>query len=123
MGADLAFEKGAKNKEIYLPWKGFNENESPLYNTSKEAFNIAEKLHPNWPACRQGAKKLHARNIHQVLGKDLKTPSAFLVCWTPKAELVGGTRTALVLAQENDIPIFNLALPETVLTLTNWILK
>ena len=122
-GADLAFEKGAANKEIFLPWKGFNGNESPLYNTKKEAFDIAEKAHPNWPACRQAVKKLHARNVHQVLGQDLKAPSQFVVCWTPNAELVGGTRTALVLAQENDIPIFNLALPETFLTLTNWTIE
>jgi len=28
-GADEAFENGAGEKEIYLPWRGFRDNPSP----------------------------------------------------------------------------------------------
>jgi hypothetical protein len=114
-GADNAFEVGHyyhTNKEIYLPYNGFNgrtEDECNIITISAECFDIAASIHPNWKACSDFAKKAHARNVHQVLGRDLSTPSEFLLCWTQDAKLVGGTRTAIVLATQNNIPVFNLA--------------
>ena len=107
-GADLAFEKGALNKEIWVPWKGFNSNESNL-TPSKEAFDIAKTVHPVWFKLSQAAQKLHARNCHQVLGNDLKTPSLFLLCWTPDGKITGGSATAINLAIRYNIPVFNYA--------------
>lgn len=110
-GADTAFEKGAGNKkEIYLPWKGFNNNSSFLYTIPKDAFEIASKVHPAWNKCSSTAKKLHARNVLQVWGKDLHTFSKFVVCWTKGGKPVGGTATAIKLAEKVGIPVFNLAI-------------
>ena len=109
-GADSAFEKGVHNffnKEIYLPWQGFNGNNSTLYHSSLEAFNIARSIHPAWHKCSDGAKKLHARNVHQVLGRNLNSKSDFVVCWTENGVLAGGTATAIRLAIEYHIPVFN----------------
>jgi len=112
-GADLAFEEGAKEKkEIYIPWKGFNKSTSSLCEIPEEAFLKAEKVHPAWHNCSIGAKRLHARNIMQILGKDLCTPAKFVVCWTKDGKKVGGTATAINLAEENRIRIFNLANPQ-----------
>jgi len=112
-GADLAFEKGAKDKkEIYLPWKGFNNSNSDLYEIPDEAFKIAEKIHPAWERCKDEWKKFHARNVLQVLGKDLNTPSDFVVCWTKGGIIVGGTGIAMRIAKLYDIPLFNLAVNE-----------
>lgn len=112
-GADAMFEKHARAHggrcEIWLPWPGFEGHESTLL-PSPEAFDIAATVHPAWSRLRGGARKLHARNVHQVLGADLCTPSSFVVCWTPGGETVGGTATALRLAERNSIPIMNLAL-------------
>ena len=119
-GADSAFEHGAKwqdvgcsvpeeLKEIYLPWKGFGGSNSTLYTFTPEAVSIAKRIHPAWDKLKLGAKKLHTRNVYQVLGSDCKTPSDFLICWTPQGKDVGGTRTAIVLAREHNIPIWNLA--------------
>jgi hypothetical protein len=111
-GADLAFERGCDmaegQKEIYLPWKGFNNSTSQLYTIPDEAFDIASRIHPAWEKCSQGAKKLHARNILQVLGQDLKTPTGLVICWTKDGKDIGGTRTAIVLAREYNIKIWNL---------------
>lgn len=110
-GADLAFEKGVwqpKHKEIYLPWKGFNDSKSPFYNTPPEAYEIAEKFHPRWSQLKIGAKKLHSRNVLQILGQDLKTPSKFVICWTSDGEASGGTGQAMRIAADRNIPIFNL---------------
>lgn len=107
-GADLAFESGAKTaKEIYLPWAGFNQSSSTLHNTHPDAFKIARRLVQGFDDRSQGAQKLHARNIHQVLGRDLKTPASFVLCWTENGETKGGTATAIKLAQENRIPVLN----------------
>lgn len=108
-GADSAFENGCDSvkgkKEIYLPWKGFNDNKSPLYEVSDDALSLAEKFHPRWSACSYGAKKLHARNCYQVLGEDLKTPTSFIICWSKGT---GGTEQALRIAKEYKIPIINM---------------
>ena len=111
-GADSAFEQGATKKEIYLPWNNYNgrkvDNISFFSELSREHFNLAESMHPAWDKCSQGAKKLHARNTQQILGKDLDSPSDFVVCWTKGGEKVGGTSTAIRLAESNNIPVFNI---------------
>ncbi len=114
-GADSAFEKGFRlakaqdRMEIYLPWPRFNDNPSPLYGVCDEAIRIAAGIHPAWPRCGRGVRLLHGRNAYQILGKTLDKPSDIVICWTKNAQMIGGTRTALILAKQYDIPIFNLA--------------
>src|SRR5690606_25414882 len=77
-GLDRAFEEGCDlgggSKEIFLPWKGFNGNTSELYTPSEEAYEIAAKYHPRWGSLKEIVRKLMARNSHQILGPDLKSP-------------------------------------------------
>lgn len=113
-GADTAFERGCDlaggEKQIFLPWNGFEGKKSSdkgIYSEiSPLALEIASKIHPTWNRLSQGAQKLHARNCHQILGPDLETPVHFVVCWTPGT---GGTEQALRLARQRAIPIINLA--------------
>lgn len=110
-GADSMFEsyiRDPKLKEIYLPWKGFNLNQSPLYLPTQEAFDIAAKFHPAWNRLTIPVRKLMARNTHQILGQDCNTPSLFVICWTPKGEYKGGTSQAMRVADHSNIPIINL---------------
>jgi hypothetical protein len=117
-GADSAFEKGCDlvcgPKEIYLPARKFNNSKSILYHVGEDALELASTIHPAWDKCSGFAKLLHARNCYQVLGKDLKTPSLFVVCWTENGKAVGGTATAINLAIKNNIPVFNLALMDNI---------
>ena len=108
VGADTAFESGVnENKEIYL-----------AIHATPEAMEIAKKYHPAWFACSYYVRKLLGRNTFQVLGADLKTPSQFLVCWTPdgctshatRTRETGGTGTAISIADDLGIPIYNLEL-------------
>lgn len=119
LGADTA---------CYLPITESSEAEiflatrrecSPVYDRHKiffddmpreiqsQCMDLAKFYHPNWKACGPIARKLHARNILIVLGRNLRTPVEVVICFTEGAELVGGTRTALVLAKDNNIPIIN----------------
>jgi hypothetical protein len=109
-GADTAFEKGAllvtdSKKEIYLPCKGFENNDSPYYNIIPEAYKLAEKYHPFWNNLTSGAKKLHARNSYQILGLNLDTPCDFVICYHLGK---GGTIQACNIAESYNIPIINM---------------
>jgi len=110
-GADSAFEAGAEAKDIYVPWIGFNGHRSQLLPTP-EAFEMAKEFHPAWHKCKRGAKALHARNCHQVLGHDLKTPSSKVICWTKDAAGGGGTGQALRIAKAWHIIVHDLCDPE-----------
>lgn len=115
-GADAWAEKGCDSvngkKEIYLPWRFFNGNLSSFYDVSEKALQLAETIHPSWQYLKHGARLLHGRNCYQVLGLNLDKPSKVLICWTKNGEKIGGTRTAMVLAENNNIPVFNLAIEQ-----------
>ena len=56
---------------------------------------------------KQGGQKCIARDMPQVLGKDLNYPSDFIICYTKYGKLEGGTKHALNVALDNNIKIFN----------------
>lgn len=143
-GADTAFEHGLilalrgldfshpefltslkASSEIYLPFRGFNGNQSHLFNVSGDALALAATVHPAWVHLKEVVRKLHARNCYQVLGRDLRTPSEFLVCWTKdgcdsektRNSKTGGTGTAIALAERSGVPVFNLATPKSCVSL------
>jgi len=110
-GSDQAFEKGCDEvkgfKEIWLPWKGFENSDSKFIVKDPKAFELAQKYHPNWTALKQGGQKLQARNCHQVLGETLDNKADFIICWTKGGSGQGGTGQALRLAKDFGIPIFD----------------
>lgn len=120
-GADEAFEDGCDSakgdKEIYLPWKGFNNSVSELFYLSPEARELAGEIYgPRWKYSTEVTKKFMTRNMYQISGTELDNPSSFVVCWTPdgcsdlrsRGKETGGTGQAIAYADEIDIPIFNL---------------
>lgn len=113
-GADRAFERGCDQaggeKEIYLPWYRFNQSNSRLHRIPDWAFEQAKEIYgERWQYLKAPVKKLHARNILQVMGWSEDAPqSEFLVCWTFTGLPIGGTRTAILLAEELSIPVVNL---------------
>lgn len=118
-GADSAFEKGCDQangkKDVYIPWKNFNKRgwtkDAGIVPDLEAAKEIVMRTHPAPRRLSQGAMKLHSRNPYQILGDNLNTPSDFVIAYTPNGKLKGGTATALRLAQENNIPVYNLGDP------------
>ena len=110
-GADKAFEYGcdcvAGRKEIYLPWRGFNGSNSSYILSSQEAYDVAKQYHPYWSNLSDAAKKLQARNSHQILGHNLRTPSDLVICWTKDGLGQGGTGQAIRIAKDCDIPVID----------------
>lgn len=108
IGADQAFEAGSDNKEIFK-----------AQNAHKEAFNLSSGYHPAWEKLDSYVQALHARNAMIVLGYDLDSPVDFVICWTPKGKVTGGTGQALRIALDRNIPIYNIAIPEDLEKLRN----
>ncbi len=130
-GADLAFEQGSKassvRNQIFLPWAGFNGADplNPNYIVMTDAeFDKASDIvsrhleTAHWRNMKDSHRRLHARNALQVFGPDLSpyadesSKSEFIICWTPEAKEVGGTATAIKLANYWGIRLFNLADPD-----------
>lgn len=124
-GADQAFQAGAMAAggpaSIYVPWRGFSKGGSevlPSTEVVQKCVELAQSYHPAWGSLSYDDRLLMARNVCQVLGLDLTTPSRFVVCWTPSYRLdaqgrvcdgAGGTGLAIRLAYARGIPIFHLA--------------
>ena len=129
-GADTAFESGVWGKaEIFLPWDGYNNKfigsgDDWGYwikaKRSREAYQLANKYHPNFDNLDPKVKQLMIRNVHIILGRDLQTPVDFVICWTKNGTLTGfdkdsgGTGMALRLAKDVKIKIYNLKIPFTI---------
>ena len=123
-GADIAFAEGCGDgpKEIYLPWPGFNGNTSPLVLddawyariAASEAWAVLRKaLGGESPpveldALPRETRLRYARDVPQVLGRDLASPSDLILCWTPPAGPPEGTRIALYVARRYGVAIANL---------------
>jgi len=119
-GADSYFYEGhqmsSSDYEIFLPWKKFGETQNDIFiplddidnSLVQKAVDIVSVIHPAWSRCSQAAKKMHARNAFQVLGPDLETLSEVVICWTKGGRPVGGTATAIRIANEHEIPVWNL---------------
>jgi hypothetical protein len=103
-GADKAFEKGSILNEIIIP-----EEFIP-----KEAITMVKELlgDNHWQNLSVYGKRCHARNAMQILGRSMDIPVDMVICWTPNGETVGGTATAIKLADKFDIPVFNLGDPD-----------
>ena len=130
--ADYAFQRGAEFKyrekamasntkllqEIYVPNSRFNTCYGRLgelnpsdWDNYKEAEDLMYSIHPKGVFLRGFAREAHIRNMYQVLGRDLKTPSEFLICWAPVDRFgnpKGGTASAWKLASRYNIPCYNL---------------
>ena len=108
-GADFAFEVGANLKEIYLPWGGFRGKKADGISYIVPPLNkiLVDRYHPRPKSLTKRSFYLISRNSYQILGKDLITPSQFLLCWTPEGKEVGGTAQAMRIAKDYGIPVFN----------------
>jgi hypothetical protein len=111
-GADTAFASGARAKTIFL-----------ADSANAQAIELASQFHPNWAACSDYARKLHARNMFIILGPNLDVPVSFICCWTPGGKISGGTGQALRAADHYGIEVRNLADPSTYDRAKEWLSK
>jgi hypothetical protein len=105
-GMDMLAEEsfGAKN---VISYRTELRGNSPRFvrvldpQTYAKAEQMVAAIHPAWDKVKPEHRALHARNMAQVLGDDLRHPTSMLVCWAkPKgASIDGGTRSAYELSR------------------------
>lgn len=119
-GADTAFLRGAiaggGSYENYVAWKGFSKEFTEILPDYEKSFNVltnVENINPRIysRSLKDAVLRLHSRNVNQVLGMNLNTPSKFVILYAPEGganKVTGGTNTAYQVAKYFDIPVFNL---------------
>lgn len=132
---DFPFISALQHKEIFLPWRGYNNAPkadhyiSPdVHPFSEEEIKFSASMHPAWNKCGPSARLLHTRNtrimvgLDAIHGEDVK-PSSFVVCWTENGAVKGGTGQALRIAKALDIPVINLGHAQTEKELEELVLR
>jgi predicted DNA-binding protein YlxM (UPF0122 family) len=122
-GADYIAEaaysaaKSTAKIEVFVPNKNFNEH---LRRFSPECYivpdettfsfrrDVISQIHPSPKKLTPYGMRLHCRNVNQVSGDNLEHNVDAIVCWTPEGKTVGGTATAINIAEMLGIPVFNL---------------
>lgn len=115
LGADSAFERGAGDAaQIFLSVPGWRGSASAFHAETLgaelwgRAREIAAAHHPTFAGLSRFVQDLHTRNVFQVLGPALDSPSEFVLCWTADGEASGGTGQALRIAATYGVPVYNL---------------
>ncbi len=115
-GADQAFANGANSVDpkwvhLHLPWPNFNReaivrgNVIHLPHPQSHYDVTAAKYHPNWQYLKQGAKKLHTRNVSIIVHPAPKD----MVLAYPSLKLGGGgTGQGMRIAEGMGVPLWNL---------------
>jgi hypothetical protein len=111
VGSDQAFGWGANSVdptrlELWQPWPNYEKasiKPGNIVHPSPEPwmFEMTSKYHPNWEACSQGTRRLHARNVGIVVG--VKSVVAL-----PGRQRLGGTGQGMRIAASLGIPVLNL---------------
>lgn len=121
-GVDDLLESLSKRTEIHLPWRGFNDKQSKFTFNTKNSFEIAKQFSPVYENMKDSVKAMLARNVRMMLGKDLKSPTMFLITWTADGAESASERTGktgfaghlIAMASAMRVPVYNLSKPNTL---------
>lgn len=121
-GSDMAFRESyiamSKNLEVYTA-RNILDND---FNNADLAKRIVRNYHPCYDRIQsEYSKALLARNVYQILGSDLNTPSEIVFCYTENGEIKGGTSIAIRIAQHYGIPIVNLGNPKHLKAIADYL--
>lgn len=119
-GTEEAFEVSVKDMELHLPFNNYNNKQSSFAFINKKAYVIAKLFHPTYDTLPDKVTLFLAKNARLLLGKDLKSPALFLLCWSEdgcessaaKTMKTGNVGHAIAIAAALHLPIFNLAKPD-----------
>lgn len=79
---DEAVEKAVSKKELILPWKGFNEKDSPYTWAIERAHHIAKMFHSAYDNLPKGVKSILAGKARLVMGHKMMSPATIVLVWT-----------------------------------------
>lgn len=123
-GAEWAFKKGCHQaqgrKEIFMG-----------YQETKESLALARQYHPDWMSYSIHERQQHSIKVHQVLGRSLNLPSKAIILWTmdgcitlaQRTQNTGHSVTAIAIANQFNIPVFNLKREDHLNQWIQWLEK
>lgn len=108
-----------ENKELYLPWRGFNNIEQGNTYTSPETKAIAKLFQPGYDGLSNAIQMIVAKNVRLALGNDNKSPANFILVWSEdgaetlatKTSATGNVGHLIAVASAAHIPVYNLGKP------------
>ena len=114
-GAEVFVEDKVKRLEVLLPWKGFDNRQSPHSWTPENAKIIAEKFEPGWSQLKPVIQTFLAKNVQKVYGHKLDSPALFVVMWSEdgvehyrdRQQRSGSGGHISALASTARIPVYN----------------
>ena len=106
-------------KEEHIPWKGFDEKETPYSFTTPDAKALARSVDPGFETRKPFVQTFLAANAKTVLGKNLISPALFVLIWTKdgverlvdKTQDTGVTTHLIAVADAMRVPVFNIGKP------------
>lgn len=109
-------ELSSKYVEIYIPWKGFNEIDSPHYFNSLTSKEIARQQFSGWEKIPDSVKAMLARNVRMVFGDKNRSICTALITWSQDgasriAEInkdTGRSSFSIKLAATYGFPVLNI---------------
>lgn len=122
--------EGGGEPTIILPFEGFNGHldgiSADRFGLYGRANRIAALVCPKWHSTRAAERREMAAVVFMLLGRNLRSPVRFLLCWgrplryTPEGGLADAPAHvgfAIRLANEHDIPVF---CPDSHLTMLHF---
>lgn len=118
-----------KKKEEHIPWKGFDEKETPYSFTSPNAKALARSVDPGFETRKNFVQTFLAANAKTVLGKNLTSPALFVLIWTEdgverlleKTPKTGVTTHLIAVADAMRVPVYNIAKPGAAARLVEYL--
>jgi hypothetical protein len=111
----------ADKKELYLPWRDFNNLQSKFTWTDDKALEICSIFSPTFKDIKDSVKKIIATSVRVILGNTLKSRVTFFITYSEdgcesvknKSFKTGNVGLPIALASTIKIPVFNLGNPES----------
>lgn len=116
-----------EDMELYIPWENFNDHETGHHKVTAGALEQAFLHHPDWTQVGDEDARLEiGRYSYLILGKDLKSPCDFLICYSDQGKAESDDIAQVIrIADSNLIPVFDFGLGMEYATnqLTEWLAK
>lgn len=113
-GCDEAFEAGAKNKELILPYSRYNNKRKGfIYTRTPGSYNSLKLLRCRSWRIRSYIIPLFERVYFELMGINNEPVSEFLLCYVTNTQHGCGGH-AVRIAKFGRIPVFNIAHEEDI---------
>ena len=120
--------------ETYLPWKTFNKDNISLtpkmVRPNEDAYHTAAYYHKKFKELPNSARAILARDVHVLLGENVKNPIKLLLCYSSDGaesikeinfKVTGYIGFSIMICDAMGIPVFNLGKKDAVSRLVEYI--